>query len=225
MTRRNFFKNKSMDESDNGQQIILMQNPSNNMEIGMPMMTGIGGIESDPRTLWLTSEIHEGSALGLIQEIHAINYHDDKKEKEYALDDQVYNRKPITIRLSSWGGCVYSGTEIMAAIQRSKTPVVVIASGKIMSMAVPILLSGHKRYAEPFTSFLIHSTASFSMGKWSGMEEDLNETKRLQKMIDDYIISRTQITAKRLNEVHKTQSDWYFSVEDALRFGIIEEIL
>ena len=57
------------------------------------------------------------------------------------------------------------------------------------------------------------------------MEEKLKETKRLQKMIEDITLEKTNISKKKLNDILKNKIDWYMSAEEALKLGVIDEII
>ena len=57
------------------------------------------------------------------------------------------------------------------------------------------------------------------------MQESLEETKRLQKKIEEITLERTQISQKKLTEVLKNKVDWYMTAEEALRLGVIDEIV
>ena len=57
------------------------------------------------------------------------------------------------------------------------------------------------------------------------MEEHLEESKRLQKKIEDVTLERTNISKKKLGEILKNKVDWYMSAEEALSLGVIDQIL
>ena len=57
------------------------------------------------------------------------------------------------------------------------------------------------------------------------MEEDVIETMRLQKMLEDHTLEFTKITAKRLEKVYKGKKDWFIDTDEALKLRIIDEII
>ena len=57
------------------------------------------------------------------------------------------------------------------------------------------------------------------------MEENLEQTKKLQKQIEEITLERTQITKKKLKEVLKNKVDWYMTAREALLLGVIDEII
>jgi ATP-dependent protease ClpP protease subunit len=62
-------------------------------------------------------------------------------------------------------------------------------------------------------------------GKAKDMEEDVIETLRLQKMIEDHTLEYTKITAKKLEKIYKGKRDWYIDTEEALKLRIIDEVI
>ncbi len=57
------------------------------------------------------------------------------------------------------------------------------------------------------------------------MEEHLEESKRLQKKIENLTLERTSISKKKLSEILKNKVDWYMSAEEALSLGVLDGIL
>ena len=57
------------------------------------------------------------------------------------------------------------------------------------------------------------------------MEEQIEETKRLQEQLENIVKEKTNISKKKLKEILDTKKDWYMSAEEALQLGVIDEIL
>lgn len=170
------------------------------------------------RNLVLSGEINEESAQNIIQHINDIN------EDDHTLSSE---REPICLKINSIGGSMYDGFAIIGAIESSITPVYTCGYGAIMSMALPILLSGHKRFAHQLTSFMYHECLSVfgDYEKVTTLKENLEETERLSDMYDDYILSKTSLTQKQLDKVKKGKYDWYFDTDDAIKYKIIDQII
>jgi ATP-dependent Clp protease protease subunit len=95
-----------------------------------------------------------------------------------------------------------------------------------MSMALPILVAGDKRFGHPLATFMYHECLdSVPYDKMSIIKENIEETDRLMNMYDDYLISRTSLTQKQLNKVKNKKTDWYFSSDEALSYNIINEVI
>lgn len=180
----------------------------------------------DNRTFYIQDEIDMQMTVGsIIKSINSINANDDKQEKLYALDGHVYNRKPIKLYISSYGGSVYSGLALVGVITTSKTPIHTIANGMVMSMGFILALSGHKRFTTPFTTFMMHSVSSVAWGNLKEMEESVEQTAMLQKTLFDYVLLKSKMTPKKLKKIYKSKQDYYFNVETALELGVIDEVI
>ena len=57
------------------------------------------------------------------------------------------------------------------------------------------------------------------------MEESLEETKRLQKKIEDITLQQTTISRKKLTEILKKKVDWHMTAQEARGLGVIDEII
>lgn len=204
--------------------IIMVQQETQSLpNLGLGL--GLDGVSGDPRSIWLSTEVYPDTITPVIQQILDINYEDSIKEKEAKLNDQIYVRHPIKLYVSSYGGSVYDGFGLIGAISSSKTPVHTYAVGKVMSMGFMIAISGVKRFAYPHTTYMYHSVSSVAWGKFSELEESLEETARLQHKIDNIVVARTKIEQSRMTEVHKQKLDWYFDANDALELNCIDEII
>jgi len=169
------------------------------------------------RNLVLSGEISEESAQKIIQHINNINEDDFGKEE----------RSPIQLKINSIGGSMYDGFAIIGAIESSETPVYTYGYGAIMSMALPILVSGAKRFAHPLTTFMYHECLD-TFGhyeKVSILKENLEETERVMDIYDDFILNKTSFTKKQLDKVKKGKFDWYFDINDALKYKVIDQII
>jgi ATP-dependent protease ClpP protease subunit len=107
----------------------------------------------------------------------------------------------------------------------SKTPVHGVCSGYAMSMGLAIYAACHKRIAYPYTNFMYHEVSGGAIGRNSEMERATTEGKRIQKMYDNIITSKTKIDQKKLDSVKKKSLDWFFDAEEALQLGLVDEII
>lgn len=178
-------------------------------------------IEDKERDLIISSDIDQTSVKTIIEQIIYINGYDDKQENE----KKEYVRKPIRLIVDTYGGSVYSGFALIAAIEKSKTPVHTICLGKAMSMGFVIMLAGHKRFMHPLGTVMYHQIATGVWDKIEGIKQELEQVERLEKLGEGFILSHTKIRQKELDEVKKLKKEWYIGADEALKLGIIDEIL
>ncbi len=168
--------------------------------------------------IFTLGDIDNESSCEIIGLINEVNKEDERIEPE--------KRKPIKLIINSPGGEVYSGIGVIDTIESSITPIHTYVTGHAMSMAFAIATAGHYRYASKRSTFMYHEI-SWDVGysKMRFHEQELIEGKRLWKIYDDVVVQNTKIPLKTLEAARKEQKDWYMSVEEALKWGVIDEII
>lgn len=193
-------------------------------------------IEIKDRIITLFNDVDESTISSSIEKIFQINQEDEEwiKNVQNVMTASGAKFSPskidiemphIQVLLSTYGGSVYDGLALYDAIKASKTKVDVIIGGKSMSMGTIIMLGSETRKAYRNTTFMIHEMTSGYLGKLADLENDLSESKRLQKILWDIITSETKITQKQLDDIYEKKKDWYLSAEEALELGLITEII
>ena len=191
-------------------------------------------IESKERTITIFNDVDESSMSSAIEKIFQINQSDEEWIRNLynilnascaKFDSSVVEMPHIQVLLSTYGGDVYDGLSLYDAIKNSNTEVDVTCFGKIMSMGIIILLASKNRKAYRNTTFMIHEISSGAIGKLADLEESVDEAKRLNKVLFDIIEKETKITKTQLEEVYNKKQDWFITAEEALKLGIITEII
>ena len=177
------------------------------------------------RNLYLPEQVNQESMNKLTKSIIEINEDDEYLAKLYGIHDIQYTPKPIKIYIDSYGGAVYQCFGLLGVMDKSITPIHTIVTGAAMSCGFMILISGHKRFGYIHSTPLYHQVSSGFRGKIKDLEEHLDESKRLQKKIEDLTLERTSISKKKLADILKNKVDWYMSAEEALSLGVIDGIL
>jgi ATP-dependent Clp protease protease subunit len=177
------------------------------------------------RNLYLPEQVTQESMNKLTKSIIEINEDDAYLVKLYKINGVKYTPGPIKLYIDSYGGAVYQCFGLLGVMEKSDTPIHTIVTGAAMSCGFMILISGHKRFGYPHSTPLYHQVSTGFYGKIKDMEEKLEETKRLQKKIEDFTLERTSISKKKLQDILKNKVDWYMSAEEALTLGVIDEII
>ncbi len=136
--------------------------------------------------------------------------------------------KEIFFYINSPGGSVTDGLAIVDTMNYIKCPVATFCVGLAASFGAVLLASGTKgkRFAMPNAEILIHQPL-IGGGGISGQTTDIKiqadqmikTRERLTKILAD-------TTGKPLEEVMKdTERDHYMTAEEALDYGLIDEIL
>lgn len=169
----------------------------------------------EQRIYWLNDEINQFT-FDLVQYIIRWNREDKDLAKE--------ERKPIRIIIDCHGGQLSVTKTLVNIIKMSKTPIHVFALGFVASGASMIYLAGHKRYALPNTTFLLHKG---SCGGISGTFDELlafmeDYQKDVLELIDFYK-ENTKFSPEEIEE--KIQGEWYVRIDEAVKYGLVDEIV
>lgn len=177
------------------------------------------------RNLFLAKQVDQDSINSITKSIIEINESDEYVSKIYEAHDLNYTPKPIKLYIDSYGGYVYQCMGLLSIMKSSKAPVYTIVTGCAMSCGFLISVSGHKRFGYSKATYMYHQVSSVAVGKVKDLEDDVIETKRLQKMIEDITIENTRITEKKLDRIYKTKKDWFMDSFEALKLKVIDEII
>ena len=194
---------------------VLLSIPDNvaNLQLPDPNLRDFYLDEQD-RIFWVVGEINDG-LLDLVKMIIKCNKEDKGKSTE--------ERTPIRVFIDSPGGDVCALWTTIKAIEISKTPVHTINYCNAYSAAADLLASGHKRYALPGTSAMVHSGSCMYGGTMEQAENMKKHFDKLGKKITDYFLAHTKVDPKTYKK--KAPNDWYFDEEEALVNGVIDEII
>lgn len=138
-------------------------------------------------------------------------------------DVPIEKRKPIKILLYSYGGDLDICNAFYNIILISKTPVYIFNMGICASAGAIIFLSGHKRYALPGSRFLIHEGEIGLQGQSTKVIENLDNIKKTEKELEEFILSRTKIDKKLYNRNKK--KEWWINCQEAVELGLIDAVV
>lgn len=178
------------------------------------------------RDIFLAQQVDQASIKEVVSKIVEINEH-DKKIKSYLKNfyDAEYKPKPIKIYIDSYGGAVYQCLGLVSIMDASETPVHTIVTGTAMSAGFIIAVSGHKRFCYEHSTLMYHQISSAKWDTLKGIEDSMEESKRLQKILESITIKKTKISKKKIREVYDMKHDWYLTSDDAKELGCIDVIL
>ena len=133
------------------------------------------------------------------------------------------DRKPIQIIIDSPGGSLTDTFTIIDAIKLSVTPIHTIVVGTAYSGGCLVAMSGHKRYAYPHSSFMLHEGSTSTGGD---SHKFINYSKFYQTQLaqlKDIVLFNTKMTNDFYESIKR--DDYWLSAYEAKEKGIIDEIL
>ncbi len=163
------------------------------------------------RIIFLGTGINDEVANNVIAQLVFLEYEDPQKD--------------ITIYLNSPGGYVHAGLGIYDTMQHIKPQVNTICVGSCASMGAILLAGGSKgkRFALPNSRIMLHQPSGGAGGQASDIQIHANEIIKTRASLNNILMTHTGRTIQELRD--KTDRDYYMSPEEALKFGVIDEIL
>ncbi len=133
--------------------------------------------------------------------------------------------KDISLYIHCPGGIISSGLAIYDTMQLIRPEVSTICVGLAASMGTLLLCSGAKgkRYALPNSTIHLHQAFGGAQGQAADVEIAAREIMRMQELIRSILAKHTGQPIKKIT--HDTDRDFYLNPEQAVEYGIVDEIL
>lgn len=167
------------------------------------------------RKLFLNANIDQFTVADAVKHIMQFNKED--------VGIEVEKRAPIILYVTSNGGAVDAGFELIDIIQNSKTPVYTVNLGYQYSMGFLIGLAGHKRFATKNAKFLMHDGSNFVYGSGTKVQDQMEFQRRVESRVKDYILSRSRLTSEEYD--NKLRVEWYLFADEAKEKGFTDYII
>ena len=135
------------------------------------------------------------------------------------------SNEPIKLMINSPGGHVESGDTIHDLIDYISSPVAVVGTGWVASIATHIFLSvpPEQRFCLPNTRFLIHQPSGGAGGKASDIAIQAQEIVKMRERIARKIAEATgQSYEKVLKDIDR---DFWMNTDEAKDYGILGTVI
>ncbi|MFP4176201.1 MAG: ATP-dependent Clp protease proteolytic subunit [Candidatus Brocadiia bacterium] len=131
----------------------------------------------------------------------------------------------IHIYIHSMGGMVTSGLAIYDTMQLAEPRVSTYVVGQAYSIAAVLLAGGDegKRYALPHARIMLHQPWGGMEGTAADISIHADEMVKLEGWIKDILVEKTGQSREKISE--DTDREFYLSAEEAVEYGIVDEIL
>ncbi len=133
--------------------------------------------------------------------------------------------RDINMYIQSPGGSISAGLAIYDTMQLIRPQVSTICVGMAASMATVLLCAGTKgkRYALPHSTIHMHQASSGVQGQAADMVIAAKEIMRQQDILKEILNKHTGQTMDKIT--HDIDRDFYLNPEQAVDYGIIDEVL
>jgi len=133
--------------------------------------------------------------------------------------------KDISLYIHCPGGIISAGLAIYDTIQLIRPDISTICVGLAASMGTLLLCSGTKgkRYALPNSTIHLHQAFGGAQGQAADVEIAAREIMRMQELIRSILAKHTGQPLEKIT--HDTDRDFYLNPQQAVEYGIVDEIL
>jgi ATP-dependent protease ClpP protease subunit len=128
----------------------------------------------------------------------------------------------IHLHIKTDGGDIFSAISTLDMIPNLKSKVYTYVDGCVASAGTLISVVGTKRFMGKNAYLLIHQLSGDMYGKFSEMEDQMENSTNLMKFIKNIYKQHTKIPMKKLDELLKR--DLWLTSEDCITYGIVDEL-
>jgi ATP-dependent Clp protease, protease subunit len=155
------------------------------------------------------------------------------------IDDQVANvivaqllfldredpDRDINMYINSPGGVITSGLAIYDTMQLIRPHIATHAVGMTASMGTVLLAAGMKgkRYALPHATIHIHQPLGGAQGQAVDIDIQAREILRMRQLLNGILSKHTGQTEERIT--HDTDRNFYMTADEAVKYGIVDQVL
>lgn len=142
--------------------------------------------------------------------------------------DNDDSNDPIEIIISTVGGEIYSGFNLVDQIEKAKSPVIIHIMSMAASMGFLIAMAGKnnpnvKTVCHPFSVGLLHSGSQYMEGSAHAVKDTFDFSQHYEEKIKDYILSHTKIDESLYEKIER--KEYWMDADEMLRLGIVDEII
>ena len=133
--------------------------------------------------------------------------------------------KEINLYVNSPGGSVTAGLSVYDTMQFVKPSISTLCIGQAASMGAILLAGGSKkkRFALPNSRVMIHQPLGSFQGQATDFDIQAKEILNIRSRLNEILSNHTGQTLKKIQ--NDTERDNFMTSSDALKYGIIDEIL
>jgi ATP-dependent Clp protease protease subunit len=163
------------------------------------------------RIIMLFTEINDSVANVLIAQLLYLEREDPDRD--------------INMYIQSPGGVISAGLAIYDTMQLIRPQVSTICVGMAASMATVLLCAGAKgkRFALPHSTIHMHQAIGGARGQASDIVIAAKEIMRQQDTLKEILVKHTGQSMDKIT--HDTDRDFYLNPQQAVEYGLIDEVL
>lgn len=132
-------------------------------------------------------------------------------------------KEPVTVRINSCGGDVWSASDMYTALMQHEPGVEVEVSGLAASAATVIMMAGRTVRASPTAEIMIHNPTSEARGDYRTMEHAAQSLRNTRETIVNAYVIKSGLTREKLRSMMNAET--WMTAQSAKGNGLIDEIM
>ena len=194
--------------------------PKEDEDSGVMMALG----EDEPPLMGLGSDLTESAAQNLTMALLAFN-----GGRVRAVPEDLDDTSDVEFYISSGGGSVNDMLAVydLMCLVKMNRDIATFGFGKVYSAAVPLLAAGTKgkRYMGRNARLMIHHCSSHTGGSHLDIQINFDELKKVEELMVGVLVEHSNLSTEEVYEIMSRNTDKFFSAEQALEMGIVDEII
>ena len=188
------------------------------------------GAESPPiRTVSAYGEINEEQGKVITISLSCLRELGRTEETKEDTTEPDISYEPIDVIISTEGGNVQDMFAIYDCMRdvRKDCDINTFGVGKVMSAGILLLAGGSpgKRRVGKHCRLMMHSVQGGHFGSIKELETDIREVRWYQEQFIKALVEETKLNYKELKTIFRKKTDTYFDAEQAVKWGIADEIV
>ena len=184
------------------------------------------------RKVALFGDVKEDRSAEIIYSMHVYKESGKKtsfKDPDDPESDLVETYEPFEFIVSSYGGSAVDMFAIYDSMRLIKDDCEIhtVGLGKVMSAAVLLLAAGTKgqRKVGANCRLMIHGVISGQQGHLDDLENEMEESKWMQKQYIKALAAESNMTEKYIRNLMKRRLNVYIDAKEAVELGIADSII
>lgn len=132
-------------------------------------------------------------------------------------------KEPVTVRINSYGGDVWSASDMYTLLRQHEPGVNVEITGLAASAATVVMMAGNAVRASPTAEIMIHNPMMSADGDYRAMEQAARSLQNTRETIVNAYELKTGLSRERLREM--MDSETWMTAQSAKIDGFLDEIL
>ena len=178
-----------------------------------------GGATSTSGThIYFYEDINQSAVARLAEKLREL---DLSLRTDFLKYDGEIKPPPIHLHVHSYGGSVLAGWAAADMVKRLNVHTHI--EGGAASAATFLTVSGAHRTISPNSHILIHQVSTWFSGKADELADAKKNIDRFMNQLVEFYTKHTKIPEDTIREIMK--HDLWFSAEQALEHGLVDEII